>query len=80
MGEPYCRTVSQRDVELELEDQAHISDLLALLTKRYPALQQELVQAPPHLFIGDQEVDEQCPLKEGDRLHMVWPIAGGVQG
>lgn len=80
LAEPYWRTVGQRDLELELEDQAHISDLLALLTKRYPALQQELVQAPPHLFIDDQEVGEQSLLKEGDRLYVLWPIAGGKQG
>jgi len=77
LAEPYWRTVGQRDLELELDDQARISDLLDLLTKRYPVLQQELVQAPPHLFIGDQEVSKQSPLKEGDRLYVVWPIAGG---
>lgn len=80
LAEPYWRTVGQRDLELELEDQARVSDLLALLTKRHPALKQELVQAQPHLFIGELEVSEQSPLEEGDRLYVVWPIAGGTQG
>ena len=38
LAEPFWRTVGQRDLELELEDSAAISDLLAVLQGRFPAL------------------------------------------
>ncbi|HLA97846.1 MAG TPA: MoaD/ThiS family protein [Anaerolineales bacterium] len=77
LAEPFWRTVGQRDLELELEDSAAISDLLAVLQGRFPALVEEMAQAQPHFFIDEQESGPETPLQDGARLHIVWPVAGG---
>jgi molybdopterin converting factor small subunit len=77
LAEPFWRAVGQREIELTLPDGARVADLLAHLCQRHPALKAELVEAPPVIFIGEEEADENSDLREGCRVHIVWPVAGG---
>ncbi len=77
-AEPFWRQVGQRDIKLELEQDSNtISDLVALLCQQYPSLADEMEHAPPLIFIGEEEVNVKTPLKNGDQVHFVWPVAGG---
>lgn len=77
LGEPFWRAVGQRDLEADLPPGADVGALLAQLCREYPALEQELREAPPHIFTGDEEAHETTPLAEGSRVHLVWAVAGG---
>lgn len=77
LAEPFWRVVGQRDLDLELEPNSQVADLLALLLSCYPALEKELSAAPPYIFVGEEEVDHQTPLTDGDKVHLIWPVAGG---
>lgn len=77
LAEPFWRAVGQRDLSLDLESDAQVSDLLAVLRGRYPALERELDDAPASIFVGEAEVDPQTILNPGDHVHLVWPVAGG---
>lgn len=77
LAEPFWRTVGQRELSLELKERAQVTDLLALLRQRYPALGREMDEIIPHIFIGEEEASPQTPLTEGARVHLVWPVAGG---
>ncbi|HJW90950.1 MAG TPA: MoaD/ThiS family protein [Anaerolineales bacterium] len=77
LAEPFWRAVGQRDMELELAENAQVGDLLALLLLRHPALAKELAESPPIIFAGEDEINAQAPLKDGMHLHLVWPVAGG---
>ncbi len=77
LAEPFWRAVGQRNLEIKMEEGATVADLLTLLQKRYPALSQELVEAPPIIFVGDEDVEMETLLVEKERVHLVWAIAGG---
>jgi molybdopterin converting factor small subunit len=77
-AEPFWRQVGQRDIKVELvQDSNTIGDLLALLCQQYPALADEMENAPPLIFIGEEEVDTKTQLADKDQVHFVWPVAGG---
>lgn len=78
LGEPFWRVVGQREVTVELPAGSRLADLLAHLRQAYPALDAELVEAPPLLFRGDEEAAPDDPLAPDDRVHLLWPIAGGL--
>lgn len=77
LAEPFWRPVGKRDIELNLADGARVADLIARLREDYPALDLELDQSPPHIFIDDVEVTPASFLTESGRVHLVWPLAGG---
>lgn len=77
LAEPFWRNVGKRDLQVELEKNAKLSSLLAMLEKQYPALAAEMEAETYHVFINDTETELDAALREGDRVHIVWPIAGG---
>ena len=79
LGEPFWRTTGQREVVVSLTDRARVSDALAALIKRYPALAPDLSgrEARPVIFLDDGEAALDSPLVEGAKLHVVWPVSGG---
>jgi len=77
LAEPFWRAVGRRDLELDLNDSTRIADLLGLLQAQYPALEQEMVEAPPQIFIDEAETSPDTLLTEGARVHLVWAVAGG---
>ncbi len=79
LGEPFWRVVGQREVEVVLPAGSSLADLLAHLRQMYPDLETEMGAAPPLLFLDDDEADPETLLSEGDRVHLLWPIAGGME-
>ena len=77
LGEPFWRAVGQRNLEADLPPGTDLRALLAWLCREYPALEQEMREAPPHFFVGDEEAHEETLLADGNRVHLVWPVAGG---
>ena len=77
LAEPYWRSAGQRDLQVELRPGSLIRDLLAVLFSRHPSLEKEMEGAPPVIFIAETEPNLDSPLQDGDRVHFVWPIAGG---
>ena len=77
LAEPFWRVVGQRNLDVELTAGSRMADLLAALLAQYPALAQEFADAPPLLFVGEDEADEETALADGRHVHLVWPIAGG---
>jgi hypothetical protein len=77
LTEPFWRIVGRRDVVLVMQEPADISDLLAALCERYPALESEIAVSPPIIFIGDREAGKKDMLAHQDRVHLVWAVAGG---
>ena len=77
-AEPFWRQVGQRDIKLDLEqDSSTIGDLITLLCQQYPGLADEMENAPPLIFIGEEEVDMKTHLTDNAQVHFVWPVAGG---
>ena len=77
LAEPFWRAAGQRDLTLELEKESRVAGLLARLLEAYPDLEQELSEAPANIFVGEQEAGPDTALAEGDRVYLVWPVAGG---
>ena len=77
LAEPFWRVIGERELELTLAADATVAGLLGRLGELYPDLVSELRQTPPHVFVGDTEADSEARLIDGDRVHLVWPIAGG---
>lgn len=77
LGEPFWRVVGQRNLERTLLPGANIGMLLATLCAEFPALNQELAEAPPHIFVNEEQADEKTPLAEGNYIVLVWAVAGG---
>ena len=77
LAEPFWRVIGERDLELTLTADTTVLGLLSHLGELYPDLKSELRQTPPHVFVGDTEADSEARLKDGARVHLVWPIAGG---
>lgn len=77
LGEPFWRSVGERDLLMTIQPQSTLAALIAELCRRYPALTEDLIEAPPVYFIDDSEVDVNAPVTDGCRVHLVWPITGG---
>ncbi len=77
LAEPFWRVVGQRNLDIELEDGAQVADLLTALKGRYPLLEQEFDEAPPTIFVNEEEMDANTLLPDDSHVHFVWPIAGG---
>jgi molybdopterin converting factor small subunit len=77
LAEPFWRAAGQRDLTLELENESRVAGLLARLLEAYPDLEREMYEAPPNIFVGEQEARPDTPLANGDRVYLVWPVAGG---
>ncbi len=77
LGEPFWRAVGQRDLEVNLPQGSTLADLLTHLRRAYPALDAELAEAPPMLFLGEQEAAPDALLHDRDQVHLLWPVAGG---
>ncbi len=54
-----------------------MADLLDSFCLQFPALEQELADAPPLVFVGDEEATVNTSLTEGSSVHLVWALAGG---
>jgi len=76
-AEPFWRTIGQRNIALEIEEGATVSDLLADLSRAFPALGQEMNESPPIVIVEDVEAKDDLLLQEDMLLHFLWPIAGG---
>ena len=76
-AEPFWRAVGEREIDIEINSDAVVGDLLSLLIKRYSSLGQEFKEAPPVIFLEDEEIGSETQLTEGCKLHFIWPIAGG---
>ncbi|RYZ38622.1 MAG: molybdopterin converting factor subunit 1 [Myxococcaceae bacterium] len=63
---------------LEVPDGARVSDVLALLAARHPALTPLL----PHLRVAVQQqfVEADAPVPQGAELALIPPVAGGAPG
>jgi len=77
LAEPFWRAIGLREVEITMNPASRADDLLVALRDQYPTLGIEFDQTPPHIFIGDAEVNRDFLLTDGTRVHLVWPIAGG---
>lgn len=78
LGEPFWRTVGEREVELDLPEGATVAEAIRVLGERHPALAPELGgELLPAIFFEESEARGDSPLKPGDRLHVVWPVSGG---
>lgn len=51
--------------------------LLNTLNDSYPNLTNEFKEAQPVLFICEEEANIETKLNDGDKVHIVWPLAGG---
>jgi molybdopterin converting factor small subunit len=77
LAEPFWRAVGERRLAVELAAGTRVADMLRQLGEYYPDLNRELAEAPPLIFIGDDEGDAETVLTDGAQVHLVWPIAGG---
>lgn len=77
LAEPFWRPSGKREHQLELSDGSNAGDLLAYLIMQYPELGQEFQETPPHIFCGEDEISLEDELKDGQPIHLVWPLAGG---
>lgn len=76
-GEPYWRSTGQRELHVEIEEGARLANLMALLRVRHPALDSDLAETVPMVFVDEVEVGPEARLEDGSRVHLVWPLAGG---
>ena len=79
LGEPLWRTAGVKELSLELAAPATVSSALAALEARLPALWSDLEEGeiPPTVFLGEEIATPETPLTDGDRLLLVWALAGG---
>ncbi len=88
VGETLWQTVGQGEIELELDEPATLTDALTQLFVRFPKLAEELRPGgktrsglPYHLFVNRRLVPNEMVsthhLRNGDRLHILSPAAGG---
>lgn len=79
LGEPFWRQVGKKHVTVEIQSGATVQDLIAILGKLYPDLQDFLKQAevPPTIFLDDEIVDYDTTLSEGDCPTLIWAVSGG---
>jgi molybdopterin converting factor small subunit len=77
LAEPFWRSVGQRDLTLEVDEGARVSDVVERLCILYPSLGKELAENPPLLFVDEHEVTPENLLVDGNRVYLMWPVAGG---
>ncbi|MDH5607417.1 MAG: hypothetical protein OEY93_11080 [Anaerolineae bacterium] len=77
LAEPFWRPTGEREHQFELKEPARARDLLDRLVAAFPALAEEFRQSPPLIFLEDEEISLEDLLLEGQRVHLVWPVAGG---
>ena len=76
-AEPFWRSIGQRDLELDMDDGAQVADVLDKLRAVYPALSKELDTSPPLIFVEEHEAASETLLADGNRIYLMWPVAGG---
>ena len=77
LAEPFWRPTGQREHQLELSEGSIAGDLLIYLIHEFPELGKEFQETPPHIFSGEEEISLDDALEDSQRIHLVWPIAGG---
>ena len=79
LGEPLCREIGQREIEIALPESASIADLLEVLADTHPALRPWLdgEEVPPTIFLDEKVADPATPLHDGARPMVSWALAGG---
>jgi len=88
LGDPLWRAVGERQIRLELNDAATVSDVLDYLRSVYPGFGAALeaggtrVGVPFNFFVNRRLVKERDlaahALRPGDRLHILAPVVGGA--
>jgi molybdopterin converting factor small subunit len=87
LGDPLWKSVGQRQISLELSDEASVADALATLRSSYPEFGAAVeagatrLGIPFNCFVNRRLVKDgdlgQHRLKEGDTLYILAPIVGG---
>jgi molybdopterin converting factor small subunit len=77
LAEPFWRSVGQRDLTLEIDAGARVSDVIERLRATYPGLAKELDISPPLIFVEEHEASLETLLVDGNRIYLMWPVAGG---
>jgi molybdopterin converting factor small subunit len=90
LGAPLSTVVGERKAILSMPESSTLADLLDELRARYPGfdeglkgrgLRQPLDQVLYTLFLNTRPVPleqaEDTPLRDGDRIHLFLPVAGG---
>jgi molybdopterin converting factor small subunit len=79
LGEPFWRTLGERQTVIALLPEATVSEALEILSRRCPALAAEWDQAEakPALFLNDEMAQPDSQLSDGSTLHILWPVSGG---
>ena len=79
LGEPFWRAIGQREMIVALGTHAVVSDALSVLGKQHAALAAELAngEAPPIIFVNDEQAALDSRLTDGAKIHIVWPVSGG---
>ncbi len=63
-------------IALEVPEAAHAGQALQALSRQHPALQPYLENV--RLALNMDFVDEAAGLQEGDELHLIPPVSGGI--
>ncbi len=87
LDEPAWRLTGQKNISIRLEGETRtVADVVGELARQYAGLDAELRGQtgdfiPYSLFLNDQAVRwaevDRTPVKDGDRLRVLLPIAGG---
>ncbi len=70
--------LGQRDVTLELPDQATVADLREQLSQEYPVVTPYLTTLI--CAVGDEYVPSEHRLRDGDDVALIPPVSGGADG
>ncbi len=71
----YREAVGEKEIEIEIGDDAKIKDVVQLLVERYPSLRKLIEYA---IFsINYEYADENSRIREGDTIAIFPPIGGG---
>ena len=71
----YRERIGQRTLDFELEDDATVGELVAVVTGQYPNLSPN----PPSMVVAvnREYVNHSHPLKDGDEVAFIPPVSGG---
>ena len=71
----YRERIGQRTLDFELEDDATVGELVAVVTGQYPKLSPN----PPSIVVAvnREYVNHNHPLKNGDEVAFIPPVSGG---
>lgn len=71
----YREAIGEKEIEIEIKDDAKIKDIIQFLTKKYPSIRKFIGYA---IFsINHEYADENRSVKEGDEIAIFPPIGGG---